>query len=219
MSALIDLYESLRDSMEDWFSFLAPYRAVVYLISTAITGVVFFALLFMYDKFKAQWFGIPVWALSLVGALVVWFGLYTSGWFNRRRKVTPWILMVIALLGIGSCLALGIHFTEPVGREAISRGYQYEETRTGSSVYYYRSYFFGGGQSYSSDSDFDAPDIDVDDDMAEVIIVIALIAAIIVLLTLSAFVPHFWVFAVTVLLAWQAMFALREFLREYEQNN
>lgn len=176
---------------------------------------IFGAAFLKYEKFYATWWDVRVWVIAGLGAGVTVFLLFISGWFQNRWNTTPWLFPITATLGIIGCMFLGIYFTEPTLQENVSREYQYSNSRTGSTYYYY----FGGSR-YSSSSDSSnsssSPSITIDDDAGEGIAYLFLIILVIILLFLSAFVPHFWVFACTVLLAYLAMCAIREVVREIE---
>ncbi len=165
------------------------------------------------NKLTADWYGFNVFLVSiLVAGLVVWLTSRTP-WFQDKSFETPWWVFVIPLGAIVIATSLGLYYTEPIEfggdtpAQIAQRGqeYNYDQTRAGrSSSWININTYRGSSSSGSSDFDFDCDG----KGCAYAILLVLLIVVVLMLIIGSAMIPHFWVFAGILFLAFMFMIAV-----------
>jgi hypothetical protein len=175
---------------------------------TLLAVLVEVGLLFWYRKERASWGPLNVLVVAVVVAAAALFLSMRAGWFQQRKhRLSPYTFAIPAI-GWGICILIGISFAEP--REFGGQS-PMEESRTVTAVsgaastrsgdrMFFNSLEYGGDAL----SGFDCDD--------EGCLVILLVAVVVIAVIASAFIPHFWVVATTLLLTLMAVVALREVL-------
>ena len=198
--------------MKKWF---LTFLALVFLGTACI-------LFTSYDKWACEWifFGwmhiSPIWTGAVIAALVV-FGLHRIKWFTKKLEESPKTIVWTLVIGFVLSMFLGIYFTEPISdgktahqlaqEQSAKTEYVYTNTRAG---YWYSSTFIHTGGS-SSGSGFSFPSsTSSSKDSGKAIAILFLVVVVILLVAGSAFLPHFWVAALIVLVFLMIDIAARE---------
>lgn len=198
---VVDIEGDIRDDLEDLKArrFSPPMQM---LTATGVLALVFIFLVLRLRKLAATWDGFPVIIPTLILIAVVTWVVTRSNWFKNQKMKTPRRIFLIPMVGLILSVLLGTGLTEtftPTGWNAA------EATRTTQ---------IDTGEPVDFSLDFDASFLelpDCDDDACEAIfLVIALVVLTLILVLGSAFIPHFWFLAGSVLLTVLLLITLHE---------
>ncbi len=198
--------ELIADDIEDLKAGrLTPAHGMLSITVFTLLGLI--GAVILYRKWGIAWGGClnVVVVAVLAGFLVGLVGLSTK-WYRIRKQRLSWGIFLIPLVAFGLCAFLGIYFAEPrieTGRDLpVSQGTDYRyvnsATRIGDT----------GGQGVLSIMD-GGMSFDCDDEGCLILILVVVALACI---AASAFIPHFWVVATTILWVIMLLITVRELL-------
>jgi hypothetical protein len=179
----------------------------------AMVGVTFLSLMgqiagiFLYRKWQAQWLGcLNVVLVSVLAGFAIGFIGLTTKWFQDRRQRFSWWVYLLPLFFFALSAFLGIYYAEPQIKSArdlpITQSANYQVAASDARI----NQSDGWG---AVDIVGGAMELDCDDEgclvLILVVIGIACVAA-------SAFIPHFWVVATTILWVIMLLITIRELL-------
>lgn len=208
----IDNLEHLvGDDIEDLMAGRITYTHIK-LVTTVVAIIAEVYFLFTYQKWTATWWGgIPVIIIAVVCIGMILYGGVTMRWFQNRERRTYWWVFALFFIGWMVSAYVGINRTEPIEFGALppvereDYSYNWGTTRASNS-----SFFSDSSGSFSS-VDFAAPSCD-GDACGAVVLFILIVMIVLICISGSAFIPHFWVVATCMLLTAMAIVALRELL-------
>lgn len=199
------LVEDIEGDIQDDLADLKARRftpAMQMLVATGGLALVFIFLVLRLRKLAAAWDGFPVVIPTLVlMALVTWV-VTRSKWFKNQQMKTPRRIFLIPVAGLILSMLLGTQLTENfsgAGWNAVD-GTRAGQIDTGDPVDF--------GLDIDS-SFFELPDCD-DDACEALFLVVALVVLTLILVLGSAFIPHFWFLAGSVLLLVCLLIVLHE---------
>ena len=200
----------LQDDWENLRALRPTAPLVMAAVSVAALGISFF-LFHRYGKWEAGWGNINVVAVAALVSAAAIVVAVRSVWFQRRTDCTPNWVFAIPLVGLILCASLGVYYTEPIELGGSSR---LERADSGNEVNV-QPVRTGGFRLFRGAADF-IPDLSFptcdDDDCVMIYLVIILIIVVIVAVAASAFIPHFWVVGVLLMITLMAVMAARELL-------
>lgn len=196
-----DIEGDIRDDLEDLKArrFTPPMQM---LAATGLLAAGFIFLVLRLRKLAATWDGFPVVIPTLILIAVVTWVVTRSNWFKNQKMTTPRRIFLIPAAGLILSVLLGTGLTEtftPAGWNA-AEGTRTTQIDTGEPV------------DFSLDIDssfFELPECD-DDACEALFLVIALVVLTLILVLGSAFIPHFWFLAGSVLLTILLLITLHE---------
>lgn len=196
----------IQDDFEDLRARkLTPTHAMVVITLLSLVGQI--TCIFLFRKWQATWTGClnVVVASVLAGFLVGFIGL-TTKWFQVRKQRFSWGIYIIPLIAYALSAFLGIYYAEPEIKSArdlpVNQSADYQYTNAGTRINQ-----VDGEEAFSIMDG--AMDIDCDDEACLVLILIVIAIACI---AASAFIPHFWVVATTILWVIMLLITTREVL-------
>lgn len=194
-----------------------------------LSVMLFGILMIKYHKLDAEWFGTPVVVFGLLSAGIIGFALTRFKWFKKPRNGFSKKMMIALVVAIVLAPVLGVFFTEPLERggnltqsDVTFGRYDYQRSRMGGWYYLYivDSDLFSSSDSGNSNVATSSSSIHLDDDAAEGLAYLFLILLVVILVVASAFIPHFWVVAMMILICITGLIALREGrVWEYNEKN
>jgi hypothetical protein len=200
----------LQDDWENLLSLRPTAPLIMAAISVAALLLSFF-LFHRYDKWEAGWGIFNVVAVAALVSAVAVLVAVRSVWFQRRTYCTANWVFAIPLAGLVLCATLGLYYAEPIERGGTSR----LEGEAGGSEVTWQPPRVSGFRLFRGAMDI-VPDIPFptcdDDDCAVLYLVFILIIVVIVSVAASAFIPHFWVVGVLLMVTLMAVIAARELL-------
>jgi hypothetical protein len=184
---------------------ITPCHAMVVITTLSLIGQI--AAIFLYRKWTANFMGcMNVIVVSVFAGFAVGLIGITTKWFRIRQQRFSFWVYLIPLIGLALSAFLGMYFAEPeitnVRDLPVSQGAGYQYTNTSTRV----NYIDGGDAFFIVDGVLDA---DCDDEACLVLILVVIVIACI---AASAFIPHFWVVATTILWVIMLLITLRELL-------
>jgi hypothetical protein len=199
----------LQDDWENLLSLRPTAPLIMAAVSVAALGISFF-LFHQYDKWETGWGSFHVVAVAVLVSAVAIVVAVRSVWFQRRTYCTANWVFAIPLAGFVLCATLGIYYAEPMERDRTSR---LEWEAGGSEVAWQQPRTSGFRLLRGVDIPLEIafPDCD-DDDCAVLYLALLLVIVVIVSVAASAFIPHFWVVGVLLMVTLMAMIAARELL-------
>lgn len=213
----LEIQDECRDwrlhLQDDWenlraLRFTAPLIMAV--VSVAALGICFL-LFHWYEKWEAGWGIMNVMAVAALGSAVAIIVAVRSVWFQRRTYCTANWIFAIPLAGLVLCATLGIYYAEPIELGGTSR----LEREAGGSEAAWQPPRAGAFRLYRGVADI-VPEIPfptcADDECVMVYLVFILVIVVIVSVAASAFIPHFWVVGVLLMVTLMAVIAARELL-------
>lgn len=195
-----------------------------------LSVMLFGILMIKYHKLDAEWFGTPVVVFGLLSAGIIGFALTRFKWFKKPRNGFSKKMMIVLVVAIVLAPVLGVFFTEPLERggnltqsDVTFGRYDYQRSRMGGWYYLYivdSDLFSSSGSHSSTVVTTSSSSVHLDDDAAEGLAYLFLILLVVILVVASAFIPHFWVVAMMILICITGLIALREGrVREYNEKN
>ncbi|MFN8589824.1 MAG: hypothetical protein U0031_00090 [Thermomicrobiales bacterium] len=192
-------------------------RPHVVVAGGVIAAFVYLWCLFYYGKVtNAFWFGwFPVGAVAIGLALLLFYvGRQTSWYVDRFYRTPTWVLL-LAFVGYGAAIALGISMTEvvvvsPEGQRQGIGGDEIDYSYIGTRGYSITRNLLPNGVDVSG---LDAPDCD-DDSCGYIFLAILVIVLVLILVAGAALIPHMWVVSGLVLLTLIALLALHDLHRD-----
>lgn len=184
---------------------ISPTHAMMLITLLALLGQI--ACIFLYRKWQASWMGcLNVNLVAVVaGFFIGVYGLRTT-WFQERRKRFSWWIFFIPLMAFAISAFLGLYFAEPEIKSIrdlpVNQGVSYTATGSNERI----NEFDGRGIFSIMDG---AMEIDCDD---EACLVLVLVVIAIACIAASAFIPHFWIVATTILWVIMLLITARELL-------
>jgi hypothetical protein len=198
--------ELVQDDLEDLkCGRVTPTLAMVAITLLSLIGQI--AFVFLYRKWQATWMGClnVVFAAVLAGFGIGFIGLGTR-WFQDRRQRFSWWVFLLPLLFFALSAFLGIYYAEPQIRAVrdlpVNQNASYQYEASSSRI----NQMDGQGTFYILDG---AMELDCDDEACLVLILVVIGIACI---AASAFIPHFWVVATTILWVIMLLITTRELL-------
>jgi hypothetical protein len=196
----------IQDDLEDLKRrrITTPHAMVVITFLSLIGQL---AGVFLYRKWQAQWAGsLNVVLVAVLAGFAIGFVGLTTKWFQDRRQRFSWWVFLLPLGFFALSAYLGIYYVEPqiksVGDFPINRSANYQYATPDARI----NQIDGRGAFDIMDGTLE---LDCDDEgclvLILVVIGIACVAA-------SAFIPHFWVVATTILWVLMLLIATRELL-------
>lgn len=192
-------------------------RPHVIVAGGVIAAFVYLWCLFYYGKVtNALWFGwLPVGVVAIGLSLLLFYVGRQTSWYADRFYRTPTWLLLLAFVGFGAAIALGISMTEvvvstpEVQRQGITSG-DVDYTYIGTRGYYLMRDLMPSGGDISG---LDAPDCD-DDSCGYLFLAILVIVLVLILVAGAALIPHMWVVSGLVLLTLIVLLALHDLHRD-----
>lgn len=191
----------IRDDLED----LRARRftpAMQMLAVTALMALGFVFLVLRLRKLASSWDGFPVALPTVILIAVVTWVMTRSNWFKNQQVRTPRRIFLIPVAGLVLAVLLGTLLTENLalaGWDAVDG----ERSVPVNSI-----------NSIDSTLDFDSSFFELlecEDDSCEALMLVIALAVLTLLLVLgSAFIPHFWFLAGSVLLTILLLITLHE---------
>jgi hypothetical protein len=184
---------------------ITPCHAMVAITTLSLIGQI--ASIFLYRKWAASFMGCMnvIMVSVFAGFAIGLFGI-TTKWFRIRKQRFSFWVYLIPLIGLALSAWLGIYFAEPEITNArdlpVNQGAGYQYTNTSTRV----NFIDGGDAFYIVDGILDA---DCDDEACLILILVGIAIA---LVAASAFIPHFWVVATTILWVIMLLITIRELL-------
>ncbi len=177
------------------------------LVITLLTLLGLITSVILYRKWQIAWGGcLNVVVVSVLAGFLVGFIGISTAWFQQREKRFSWGIFLIPLIALALSSFLGIYYAEPEITRAsdlpVSQGVDYRYADGSTRL----DRVDGGGVLSIMDGSLD---FDCDDEACLVLILVAIAIACIVA---SAFIPHFWVVATTILWVIMLLITLREWL-------
>lgn len=205
-----DEIESFPDLIEDDVEDLRKGKITTthgMVVVTSLTFLGLFTCIFLFRKWQATWTGcLNVLVASVLAGFIIGFIGLTTKWFQVRKKRFSWGIFLIPLSAFALSAFLGIYYAEPEIKSArdlpVNQSADYQYTNTGTRI----NQVDGEGAFSIMDG---AMDIDCDDEGCLVLVLLVVAIACIVA---SAFIPHFWVVATTILWVIMLLITMRELL-------
>jgi hypothetical protein len=181
-------------------------QAHLYLLLTIASIVAQTHFILRFQKWNARWGFINVFFFALLVVIVAWAVIFSTPWFQvRKKRLTGWVFLIPAF-GWLLCVALGVHYKEP-DLSGLSRFERQEVLASGQTM----SSNTNGGEFRILNFVSDGASFDFDCDDEGCLILILLFVTVICV-SASATIPHFWLVATLLLLTIMAGIALRELL-------
>ena len=177
------------------------------LLITLLTLIGLTLTIFLYRKWEATWGGgLNALGTAVVLGFITGFVGVTTRWFQHREKRYSWGIFLIPVTALAISAFLGMYYTEPkvisVRDQPANQSVGYESSSATSRL---ESVDGGGGFSIMDG----AMDLDCDDEACLILILIVIAIACIVA---SAFIPHFWLVASSILWVIMLLLTLRELI-------
>lgn len=178
-------------------------------IITAIMIAIFLLCVVSFNKWGAYWFGINIFVWAIILGIILYLVLGKFSFFScPYNSVKQWLILVLAIAFILS-IFLGIYFTEPIQPENSSinknyntnSGYDYHQSRSG--IWWYSFYSGGNIDGFNLSTENNSDD-------GEAILYLFIIILVIILVIGSAFIPHFWILSLILIITVMIRLTVRE---------